>query len=245
MEGDNWGKRHGAPSRRVKKNMELTEGFVSPTLKKNFEAFEKRGSKNPSTGAEVDAAHRTSDHRIRQNFIAFRKEVDANHNGEGRRASSDFKDDVGGFIDSIWDEAHQTKSQVEKVRSASAAFISAHAEGRRLTYAEAARIGNAIRTLANESIKNIGPGESQENRSIGAKPDQRFMPSPGGTHAINTPVSRQQRRVNEALSIDYGLPQSPSLDYRTDPRSSSMPNLPLPVYHSPPPKKPPKGSKKG
>jgi len=246
MNGDNWGKRQGAPSRRVKKNMQLTQGFVSPTLKQDFDAFKKRGSKNPSSGSEVDAAHRTSDHRVRKNFIAFRAEIDAHEQKKGGRTHAEFKADVKDFIHSIWDKTQQTKSQVEKVKMARKAFISAHSEQRRLTYAEAAKIGNAIKTLANESLKNIGPGESHENRSIGARPDQRFMRSPGGKHAINTPISREQRRFHEKLSINYSLPQSPSLDYRTKPSSSSMPKLPLPVFQSPPPQKPPtKGGKKG
>jgi len=79
MDNDGWGKRKGAPSRRVKNSMQLTQGFVSPTLKQDFDAFKKRGSKNPSGGSEVDAAHRTSDHRIRKNFIAFRTEIDDHH----------------------------------------------------------------------------------------------------------------------------------------------------------------------
>ena len=237
MDNDGWGKRKGAPSRRVKNSMQLTQGFVSPTLKQDFDAFKKRGSKNPSGGSEVDAAHRTSDHRIRKNFIAFRTEIDDHHKKKGQRSSADFKSDVEEFINSTWDKKQQTKAHVEKVEMASKAFISAHSEQRRLTYAEAAKIGNAIKTLANERLKNIGPGESHENRSIGARPDQRFMASPGGKTAINTPISRQQRQFHEKLALNYGLPQSPSLDYRNNPRSSSMPKLPLPVYHSPPPKK--------
>ena len=62
---DSLAKRKGRIGRTTKKQMTLTTGLVAPELKKGFDEFKKRGSRNSASGEQIDAAHRFSDHGIR------------------------------------------------------------------------------------------------------------------------------------------------------------------------------------
>lgn len=232
---DSLAKRKGRIGRTTKKQMTLTTGLVAPELKKGFDEFKKRGSRNSASGEQIDAAHRFSDHGIRSMFRTFGKEALT-----PTMPHADFRHQVTTFIDSVWDPKLQSRTHNTKVDTARETLFKGHGtdpgKGKaRLTYLDVAKIGDGVSTLANHSLKNIGPGLAGPNRSIGKAPDQRFTLSPKGQHLINTPKTHEQRRAVEAAVVKFNMPMSPSLNYRDNPRSSSQPTLPRPPVFSPMP----------
>ncbi|MBT2115899.1 hypothetical protein KK141_09225 [Dyella sp. LX-66] len=232
---DSIGKRKGRIGRTTKKNMTLTAGLVAPELKKGFDEYKKRGSRNSASGEQIDAAHRFSDHGIRSMFRTFGKEALA-----PTMAHSDFRHQVTTFVDSVWDPQLQSRVHNAKVDTARDTLFRGHSTDpgggkARLSYLDVAKIGEGVSTLANHSIKNIGPGLAGPNRSIGKAPDQRFMMSPKGQNLVNTPKTREQRRAVEGAVVKFNMPMSPSLNYRDNPRGSSQPKLPRAPVFSPMP----------